>query len=674
MPRRQIDRGLLALAALVTVSTLVRFLLSRDVLAPLIAPDEQLYGLLGRSLVAGDGLSVLGAPVPYYSVLYPLLVGMPFAFADLEGGIRAVQFLQALVMSLTAVPVYLWAQPVAGRRWALVAAGLTVLIPGLAYSGLLMSEALYYPVAVVAVWALAACLLEPTRVRQALFLAALGAALATRLQAVGFVVVLVVAAGLLALAERTAAPLRRLLPTFAVLGLLSLAWIAFRIATGGVGQLLGAYATLARAGEYSPADIGQSIAWETGAVALMTVGVPLVALGLLAWQTLRRRERDVRVRVLVATVLAYTVVTTIEVGAFASRFVEHVTERQLLSVAPPVFVAFAVWLRRGAPRPQPATSVVAFLVAASALLLPLDRVTTLAAYADAPSLIPLEQLTRHVPDTTFEALYAVGLATVLLAAVLLPRRFVVALPAVVALALAVATFVASKEIREGSHTERARSFGGAPTDWIDAAGGQDVTLFLTGERLWPAAWQELFWNDSIRRVVRLRGLHSIGVVPQTVVTVRRDGRLVSASGTVVAAPEIAAPTGVTFVGTQLAVTPLAFEQPGMALWRVEEPLRVLRRIAGFRPNGDLHGGEHALVRVYGCGPGQLELTLLGKEGFETRVLLDGDVVARNAIAPGTIWRPAIPAPADADGSRMCVYRIETDGLIGSTRIDFVRAG
>ncbi len=38
-------------------------------------------------------------------------------------------------MSLTAVPVFLWARPVAGARWALAAAGLTVLIPGLVYSG-----------------------------------------------------------------------------------------------------------------------------------------------------------------------------------------------------------------------------------------------------------------------------------------------------------------------------------------------------------------------------------------------------------------------------------------------------------------------------------------------------------------------------------------------------------
>lgn len=675
VPRRRLDRALLALGALVVGSTVVRFALSHDVLAPLIAPDEQLYGLLGRSLVAGDGLTLLEEPVPYYSILYPLLVGLPFVATDLVDGVRAVQLLQALVMSLTAVPVYLWTRPVAGRRWALVAAGLTVLMPGLVYSGLLMSEALYYPVAVVAVWALAACLLEPTLGRQALFLVALGVALATRLQAVGFVGVLVVALALLALSERSWAPFRRFLPTFGVLGAVGAVWIAGRIAAGGVGQLFGAYATLARADEYSPGDILQSIAWQTGAVALVTVGVPLVALGILAWETLRGVEQDLRVRVLVVTALSYAVVTLVEVGAFASRFVEHVTERQLLSVAPPVFVAFAVWLARGAPRPQPATSVVAFLVATSALLLPLDRVTTLAAYADAPSMIPLEQLTRHVDQTTFEALYAGAIALVLLAAVFVPRRGVAALPAVVALALGTATVVASIEVRQGSHTERFRTFAGAPADWIDrAAGGNEVALLVTGERLWTAAWEELFWNESIRKVIRLQVAESPGVVPQEVARIEEDGRLTTSAGEEVAASRVVAPTGTTVIGDEVVTTPPSFEQKGMTLWRVEPPLRVSRRVVGLRPNGDLHGGEHAVIRVYACGPGRLELTLLGKEGHPTQIVLDGRVLAERSIPPGGVWRPSLPAPASADGSGICRYRLETYGLIGSTRIEFVRDG
>src|SRR5687767_8509374 len=321
--RRRIDRALLALAGLVVVSTAVRFALSSGVDAPWIAPDEQLYGLLGRSLVAGDGLSVLGERIPYYSLIYPLLVGLPFVWTGLEDGVRTVQLLQALAMSLTAVPVFVWTRPLAGARWAFAAAGLSVLIPGLVYSGLFMSEALYYLVATLAVWALASCLERPTFVRQGCLLGAVALAFGTRLQAVGLAGTILLALGLVAVAERSLAPFRRLLLTIGVLGAGAALWVAARVRAGGFGELLGAYAPLGEADEYSLGDIAQSLAWQTGAVALITVAVPLIALGILAWEMLRGREDDSRVRALVASALAYALVTLVVVGAFASRFVEH---------------------------------------------------------------------------------------------------------------------------------------------------------------------------------------------------------------------------------------------------------------------------------------------------------------------------------------------------------------
>src|SRR5919197_1852773 len=332
---RALDRPLITLGALVISSTAVRFVLSRGVAAPWIAPDEQLYGMLGRSLVEGHHLRLLGQPVPYYSTLYPLLVGLPFLWSDATGSVRDVQALQALVMSLTAIPVFLWARPLTGPRWALVAAGLSVLIPGLVYSGLFMSEALYYPLATFTAFALARCLEQPTLARQLLLLCAIAAALATRLQAIGFAGVVVVAVALLAVAQRSRMPIRRMLPTLAVLTFGAVAYASSRVFAGGGSQLLGGYATLGHARAYSPADIAQWIAWQTGALTLVTVGIPLIALGVLTWEILSRHERDAGMQALVIAAVAYVSVTVLEVSAFASRFVEHVTERQLLSILPP---------------------------------------------------------------------------------------------------------------------------------------------------------------------------------------------------------------------------------------------------------------------------------------------------------------------------------------------------
>jgi len=672
--RRDLDRELLALGALVLASAGVRFAVSRGVAAPWIAPDEHLYGLLGRSLVHGEGLAVLGEGVPYYSSLYPLLVGLPFLGTEPSTGVTGVQATQALLMSATAVPIFLWARPLTGARFALVPALLTVLVPGLVYGGLLMSEALYYPAAVLAAWALARCLGDPTPGAQALFLGLFALALATRLQAVGFVAALVVALGLLSMFERSFAPFRRLFPTLAIVGAAGIAWIGARLALGGVGELLGAYAPLAEAGGYSLGGVLRSLSWHAGALALVTVAVPLVALGVLAWEALRGREGDARVRALVATAVAYLTVTVVEVGAFASRFVDHVTERQLLSVAPPVFVAFAVWLRRGLPRPWPATPIVAIAVAAPTLLLPLDRVATPSAAVDAPSTILLEKLGRHLPETVLETVYAGAAALFVALAVLLPRRAGAALAAVVALVLVAGSSVASVEFRDRSRDARLATFAGEPTDWIDRSGARDATLLLTSDRLWPSAWAELFWNDSIARIVRLPEVEPIGVVPQDVVHPGPDGVLRTRAGEAVEAPYVVAPAPVLVVGESMASAPASEEQHGLTVWRTEGPIRLSQRVVGLRPNGDLHGGERAEIRVYACGGGTLELTVLGKQGAPTRVVLDGTVLAERSVPSGHVWHAGIPAPRSADGSGTCVFDLQTDGLVGSTRIVFVRNG
>ena len=673
VPRRfYVDRALLALAVLVAVSTTVRFGLSRGVAAPWIASDEQLYGLLGKSLVAGDGLRVLGASVPYYSLLYPLLVGLPLSLIHGPEGVTAVQALQALLMSATAIPVYLWARPVAGSRWALLAAGLTVLIPGLAYSGLLMSETLYYLAATVAVWALAACLHSPTLLRQVLLLGAVGIAVGTRLQAIGLVAVIFLALALFAVAERSATHVRRMLPTFGILAFATVAWAGSRLAFGSFGALIGAYAPLAEVGRYSISGLARGISWQLGALGLITVGIPLVALGVLTWGALTGRESDTRVRALVATAVAYTAVTVVEVGAFASRFVEHITERQLLSVAPPLFVAFAVWLHRGIPRPQPVTSIVALAVAASTLLLPLDRVAVPSAAADAFSTIPLEELRRHIAQGTFAAVYAGVAAAVIALAVLLPRRGAPALAALVAMALAGGSVLASREIRKRSQREREITFAGEQRDWIDSSGARNVSLLVTHDVLWPSVWEQLFWNSSITRVARLPDAVNPGVVPQEIVRLQNDGSLSTHSGTDIASPYVAAPSGITIDGDLVATLPPSSVQQGMAVWRVHAPVRVLQRVSGLQPNGDLYGPGDAVIRVFECGQGRLELTLLGKQGLPTRVLVGGKLAAERAVPNGQIWRPVIASPPAADGSKVCIYTLQSDGLIGSTRIEFVR--
>src|SRR5207249_8081468 len=97
------------LAGIVALSTLLRFWAASQVPTPWILPDETLYGELGRSLYHSGSFEILGHPVRFYSLVYPAIAGLPLSLGDAGLGYSLLKPLQALVMSLAAVPTFLWA-------------------------------------------------------------------------------------------------------------------------------------------------------------------------------------------------------------------------------------------------------------------------------------------------------------------------------------------------------------------------------------------------------------------------------------------------------------------------------------------------------------------------------------------------------------------------------------
>jgi len=137
-------------------------------------------------------------------------------------------------MSLTAVPVFLWARSFVRPRWALVAALLTLAVPGLAFAGFVMTEVAFYPIICLVAWAMARALERPTAGRQALAVALIAIAVATRLQAIVLVPVLVLAILIKAALDRTwLAGVRRFAPLVGSLVALGVAGVAFKLARGG---------------------------------------------------------------------------------------------------------------------------------------------------------------------------------------------------------------------------------------------------------------------------------------------------------------------------------------------------------------------------------------------------------------------------------------------------------
>jgi Dolichyl-phosphate-mannose-protein mannosyltransferase len=648
----------LAVGALVILSTAFRLVLALHWDVPWIAPDEMIYGLVGESLWETGELSIRGISTPYYSLLTPALVGLPMQLDDRETGIAFAQALQALAMSLAAVPVYLWGRRLAGTGWGLVAATLTVVPPALSYGGLLVTEALFYTATVLSLFALARVLERPSLEWQGLFLLAVSLAAAVRLQALLLLPVLLVAAGLDGWLARSTATLRRLAPTLVVVGAGTLALVVFSL-TGS--DLLGAYGELAEATPASSSLLPQ-LAWHAAAVVILTLGLPLLATATLVVLGVWRGEEDRRVRAFLAVATAYAALLVGQVSLFAADYLDHVSERYLITTLPLLALGLVVWLARGAPRP----AVVAVPLAAGAVLLvatvPPERVGTVNAAHDALTVLPLARVLAPVGEE-LRVLLVVAAIAVAAAFLLLPRRLLPVAAVLLVVAFVGVSVAGAREMDELSALEHAHDIGAAARTWIDDAGAGETLLFDTGEQPATAIPRLMFWNRSIEELARLPDVPE-KALPQTRVDIRRDGALTDSNGAEATAPYAVVPSTIALDGELVATAPLTEIAPGLGLWRVNEPLRMISRVGGMTPAGDF---RQASVVVYRCGPGALELTLLGKDGAPVIVRVNGLPHDTFEIPAGGVQtisvRPVLAVPGDP-----CVFELQSLGLVGSTRV------
>ena len=667
-------RWVLALASLVVVSTAVRLLAARTFTAPWVAPDEMLYASIGRSLWLNGTLTVRNAATPYYSLLYPALIGAPMLLRDTRRSIEIIQALQAIVVSLTAVPVYLWSRRVMKPRLAFAAATLTLLVPTLAYSGLMMSEALFYPLAVVSLIALARVLEEPTVFRQGLFLIAVTMLSAVRLQALVLLPTFVLAAVLHASFTRSTRTLRRLAPFVGSSVVVFLGVLALRVVAGpGVSwqDLLGAYGTVgASASSASVGHLAASVLWHASDIAVLTLGLPVFAAVALTARAFRGQELEPAAQSFLAATVAYVVLLVCEVGAFASAHLGHVSERYLVSAAPPLFVAYGLWLERGGPRQRVLALGSCAAVVTALAVVPIRTLAPPDVPYDGFSTVLLSRFVQHAASP--HARVALVAAAMLAAALFLaPRRFVFVGLAAVAAGLIALSVAATHEIARASRSEQRAAIGDGNPRWIDATGEQNVTLLDIGDRPSPAVARTFFWNKSIVDALRLQSAPASFPPGATAVTVANDGSVIDGNGALVTRHDVVAPATLTLDGTSVAQLPAGVSTTyGLSLWRTDGPVRVTMSLAsGFLPNGDFI--DKARVVIYGCQRGRLEITLLGKSGAPIYSYVNGASRRVFELPSQAAVTEVIPSPAYVDGTHPCTYDFETDGLVGSTRVAYL---
>jgi hypothetical protein len=648
------------LAGIVGGSAAVRLWLVRGMPAPFVFVDELIYSELARSLADGTGYAVRETPVSGYSLLYPaILAPMYAAFDDLTQAYAAAKAVNALVMSLAAVPAYLLARRVAGAGLALLAAVAAVAVPSMAYTGTVTTESLFYPASLVVALLLVRWLELASPGRLAALLGSLAVAYATRSQALAFVPAVATAPLVLALLRGRAAELRRYVPLYALLVLAAVALAVIQAVRGrSLADLLGAYSIVGEGGY----DVGRALRywlWHVEELVLYAAVLPVAALLVLL---ARGRAVPPALQEHLAATVALALWSTAVVGAFASRFAsDRVQDRYLFFLAPLLVVALVAWVELGAPRPRPVAAVAAGIAVVLPVVFPYARFVGEPAKSDTLGLIPLWTWNDHLVAGRYwvtVAVVALALAALFL---LVPARHAVAAPLVV-IGLLV---VASRPVWSGPQGFVAAGKGalfqgirGVERSWVDAEVPErdEVVALWTGRADRFTVNQNEFFNRRVGRVL-YTGDPTPGGIGETRVTLGADGVFRDPDGDPIRAPYALLDGSVTPDGEVVARDDLL----GTTLWRLDGPLSSTTRVTGLYPNDTWSGRGVTWTRLR-CRRGTLDVALRSDPSLFTepqvvRAATDGRR-ARVTLSPnGRTTLPIEVAPG-RDGSCTVTFTVE----------------
>jgi hypothetical protein len=642
------------LAGVVVVSALVRMALAHRIVTPWIMVDELVYSELAKSLAADGHFLVRGVPSNGYGFVYPALIAPAFGLFDSVPHAYAVaKDINAVAMSIAAVPAYFLARRLVAPVPALVAAVLSLVIPSMLYTGMLMTENVFYPLFLLTALVLVLTLEQPTPRRQVLLLALCGVGFATRAQAVAFLPTVLVAPVLHGWIERDLkARLRRFATLYGIVG--GVAALAL-VATAARGRspltLLGAYQAATNNG-YTFSGVFHYLPWHAAELDLYVGVVPLAAL-LALW--FAPRSVSPAARAYAAATLPLVVFFLVEVAAFASTESFRIEERNDFYLAPLLLIAL-VGLAGDRVVPQAWRPVVVAALIAGTLpvALPFARFVNPSAVSDTFGLLPWWWLQDQ--GIRFGPLRFVALGVGLVAAaafITVPRRLAIAF-SVFAAAYFVCSTLVVENGRHGIHQASVGSLWAGiratHPDWIDRAVGRGARVAF----VWHYAgetrplWNNEFFNRSVARVYTIDGPDPAdGGLPETPVRELRNGTLATGSGNT---PRVAYAVSYTdLAGTVVARDP----RIGLVLYRVDGPLVVLTRITGLYPN-DTWSGRRVIYRRLQCVGGHLSVRLGTDEHlFSTTQIVTATtgrhVVGRIRVPPSEQRTLRVALRADARG-------------------------
>ena len=616
--------AVLGVGALAALSFGVRLWLATEIPTPWIMIDELVYSELAKSFASSGHFLVRDAPSDVVSVAYPIVIAPAWWLHPMSTTYGVVKAINVLLMTGSVVPLFLWARRLVSPLHGVVAVVLTLLMPSFVYSGMLMTENAFLPAFVLAAYVFGLALERPTLLRQALAFGVILLASFVRLQGLVLLAVLPTAILLNVLFELRAEPrrrrvdfvgsqLRRYWLTGSLLVAGAVLYALWEAAHGrSLSSGLGSYEAVAHGG-YSFGLVRHWVLLHFAELPLSVGVLPACALLVLLGLALRRGgTRSESERAFLAVTTAAVAWVVVEVAVFASRFSIRIEERYMFFVAPLLFLAFALWLDRGLPRPPVTTFMAAAVPALLLFTLPFGSLLNVSILSDTFGLVPFLRLSQKVPGGVAEArhfLLAGGIAAGI-AFALWPRTAFagVLLPASVAAFLALSTHPLIGTVRNYSRNLRASAVSSGSPGWVDRSiGSGGSAAFLFGSTLDPfqeaqALWQLEFWNRSLRSVEGVGAAEPVGL-PEAPTRIDASGRIVeAATGRPVRERYVVSRLSFGLAGELIAAS------PPFALYRTSGPLRLAQTTAGVYGDGWM-GSDAAFTRYVGGRPGPMSVTL-----------------------------------------------------------------
>jgi hypothetical protein len=617
--------AVVGLGGLLFVSIAARIWLSRQIVTPWIMVDELLYSEMAKSFASSGHFLVRDAPTGLNNVVYPALISPAWLAHPMGTTYDVAKAINVVVMTSTAIPLYLWARRLVAPVFALLAVALTLLMPSFIYTGTLMTENAFLPAFVLAAFLSALVLERPTLLRQLAAFAAILLAIGIRYQGLVLLLVLPTAMLLKALFELRAErrpqswrflwnELRRYWISVALLVGGAVLYVLLQAARGhALKSGLGSYDVIVGKGYTFDAarhwvllhfaELGLSVGMLPAFAFLVLVGLAFV----------RGGTRSPAERAFLAVTTAAVPWIVVEVAVFASRFSLRIEDRYMFFLGPLLFLAFALWLDRGLPRPLALTLVAAAVPAALLFALPLGSLLNVSIFSDTFGLIPLLRLSSHVAGGIPEVRHLLvaggigaGLMFVLWPDHALPR---LVFPAAVAAFLVLSSYPVTHSLH--IYSVGLKAAGGTLTgpSWIDdrlGSGGEASFLLGTTSESWPETlglWQNEFWNRRLGPVYNLGTAEPAGGPETPVQVAPGTGTIVStASGQ---------PVRARYVVSNLSFgldARLIGAHPPFALYQTTGPLRVAEARSGIYGDGWI-GADASYTRFVAPSRGRLTVRL-----------------------------------------------------------------